>query len=106
MSAEEQARPDAYYKVERLLREKFPDAAKPQPSGVSVDVRLYFREKPEGDLWCGLAFLDEDGHMMDFGEFRALPLKDPPSLPWLLEVLCELGFEAAPRRRTKPRGSS
>ena len=32
-----------------------------------------------------------------------MPLADPPSLPWLLGVMCELGFEAAPRVRTRPR---
>lgn len=89
---------DAYYKVERQLRAAFPDAMKPQRSGTSVDVRLYFREKPDGALWGGLALLGEDGRIID-----NMPLADPPSLPWLLGIACELGFEAAPRVRTKPR---
>lgn len=90
---------EAYYKVERQLRAAFPDAVKPQRSGASVDVRLYFREKPDGSLWGGLALLGDDGRIID-----NMPLADPPSLPWLLGIACEIGFEAAPRVRTKPRG--
>jgi hypothetical protein len=89
---------EAYYKVERQLRERFPDAVKPQRSGVSVDVRVYFREKPDGSLWGGLALLDDDGHIM-----VNMPLADPESTPWLLNVMCEIGFDAAPRLRTTPR---
>ena len=40
----------AYYKVERQLRAAFGDAIKAQRSGASVDVRLYFREKPDESL--------------------------------------------------------
>jgi hypothetical protein len=90
--------PEAYYKVERQLREAFERALKAQRSGASVDVRVYFREKPGGELWGGLALLGEDGRIID-----NMPLADPPSLPWLLGVMCELGFEAAPRVRTQPR---
>lgn len=36
--------PEAYYKVERQLRATFPTALKPQRSGASIDVRVYFRE--------------------------------------------------------------
>lgn len=90
--------PQAKYKVERQLRVMFPRVVKPQRSGVSVDLRLYFREKPDGDLWGGLALLNEGGEIAE-----NMPLADKPSLPWLLGVLCELGFEAAPRLRTKPR---
>lgn len=91
----------AYYKVERQLRTAFPDAVKAQPSGASVDVRVYFREKPDGSLWGGLALLDESGARLE-----NMPLADPPSLPWLLRVLCDLGFDVAPRLRTKPRGTA
>ena len=90
--------PEAYYKVERQLRAALPQALKAQRSGASVDLRLYFREKPDESLWGGLALLDEDGRIID-----NMPLADPPSLPWLLGVMCELGFEAAPRVRTQPR---
>lgn len=96
---------DAYYKVERLLRDKFPDALKPQKAGVSVDVRLYFRERDDGHLWGGISFLDADGKLVDFGPFRQLPLDKAPALPWLLGILCELGFDAAPQLRTRPRTS-
>lgn len=89
---------EAYYKVERQLRDAFDGALKAQRSGASVDVRVYFREKPGGELWGGLALLGEDGRIID-----NMPLADPPSLPWLLGVMCELGFEAAPRVRTQPR---
>jgi hypothetical protein len=93
--------PVAYYKVERQLRAMFPRALKPQRAGASIDVRVYFREKPDGALWGGLALLGEDGHIVD-----NMPLADPPSLPWLLNVMCELGFDAAPRVRTRPRDVS
>lgn len=93
---------DAYYKVERLLRDTFPQALKPQKAGVSVDVRLYFRERADGHLWGGLAFLDGDGKLVDFGPFRQLPLDKAPAMKWLLGVLCDLGFDAAPEHRTKP----
>jgi hypothetical protein len=94
---------DAYYKVERLLRDTFPNALKPQKAGVSVDVRLYFRERDDGHLWGGFAFLDAGGKLVDFGPFRQLPLDKPPAVPWLLGILCELGFEAAPRFRRRRR---
>jgi hypothetical protein len=88
------------YAVERWLREAFPNAVKPQPSGVSVDARLYFREKDGGRLWAGLALLDGNG-----GRVANMPLDEPDALPWILEILCELGFTTAPRLRTKPLGS-
>lgn len=90
--------PEAYYKVERQLRAMFSTALKPQRSGASIDVRVYFREKPDGSLWGGLALLGDDGRVVE-----NMPLADPPSLPWLLNVMCELGFAAAPRVRTKSR---
>ena len=93
--------PEAYYKVERQLRATFPAALKPQRSGASIDVRVYFREKPDGSLWGGLALLGNDGRVVE-----NMPLADPPSLPWLLNVMCELGFDAAPRVRTKSREAS
>jgi len=71
----------------------------PQPSGVSIDVRVYFREKPNGDLWGGLALLTEDGEIAE-----NMPLDSKEGLQWILRhVLCDVGFEAAPRLRTKPR---
>ncbi len=69
--------PQAYYKVERQLREAFPDAMRPQRAGASVDVRVYFREKPDGALWGGLALLDADGHILDnmpFGRSAVYPM--------------------------------
>jgi len=89
------------YKVERQLRAAFPSTLKPQRSGASVDVRLYFREKPDGSLWGGLALLDDRGEIAE-----NMPLDSPGALPWLLGVLCDLGFEAAPRKRTQPRGAA
>jgi putative transcriptional regulator len=87
------------YKVERQLRETFPKVAKPQRSGVSVDLRVYFREKPSGDLWGGLALLNEDGEIAE-----NMPLDSKEGLQWILEhVLCEIGFDAAPEMRTRPR---
>lgn len=86
------------YKVERQLRDTFPRARKPQRSGVSVDVRLYFREKPTGELWGGLAVLDEDGKILE-----NMPLDSPAGLRWLLaDVLCDVGFAAAPSDRVDP----
>ena len=57
LRSEPPAEPEAYYKVERQLRATFPQALKPQHAGASVDVRVYFREKPDGSLWGGLALL-------------------------------------------------
>lgn len=91
----------AYYKVERQLRERFADVVRPQRSGASIDVRVYFREKPDGSLWGGLVLLGEDGRVEE-----NMPLADPPSIPWLLNVMCELGFDAAPRLRTVPRSAA
>lgn len=99
-SSQPSERPDAYYKVERQVREAFPEAFKAQKSGVSTDLRLYFREKEENGrrvLWGGLAILGEDGKIV-----ANMPLADEASLPWLVEVVCELGFAAAPERRTEP----
>jgi len=95
--SDEPAKSDAYYKVERQVRERFPEAMKAQRSGVSVDLRLYFREKSGHARWGGLALLAPDGTIIE-----NMPLADEASLPWLLEVICELGFEAAPQHRTKP----
>lgn len=90
--------PNPKYKVERQLREAFPRAQKPQRSGVSVDLRVYFREKPNGDLWGGLALLDPNGRILE-----NMPLDSPEGLRWLLsDVLCDVGFAAAPADRTAP----
>lgn len=97
MPEEQRSADQPYYAVERWLRDAFPKAVKPQPSGVSVDVRLYFRQKEGGRLWAGVALLDGAGERIE-----NMPLDEPGALPWLLGVLCELGFEAAPKRRTKP----
>jgi len=91
--------PEPHYKVERELRDAFPRARKRQPSGVSVDLRIYFREDPDGTLWGGVGMYDESGDRI---EYMALDSKD--GLRWLLsDVLCDVGFRAAPRERTKPR---
>ena len=91
--------PPPKYKVERQLRAEFPKVAKPQRAGVSIDVRVYFREKPNGDLWGGLALLSEDGEIA-----ANMPLDSKKGLQWILrDVLCELGFDAAPGLRTRPR---
>ena len=92
--------PEAYYKVERQLRSIFPTALRRQRSGASIDVRVYFREKPDGSLWGGLALLGDDGRVIE-----NMPLADPPSVPWLLNLMCELGFDAAPHVRTKSRAA-
>jgi hypothetical protein len=91
-----------YYKVERMLRASFPSALKSQPSGGSVDLRVYFREKPSGEMWAGLALLDsESGEVIE-----QMPLADQTSLRWMLGIVCDLGFDAAPRARSKPRGKA
>jgi hypothetical protein len=36
------------YKVVRLLKELLPQAVKPTKSGIRLDCRIYFREKPDG----------------------------------------------------------
>jgi hypothetical protein len=95
----DEVRPEPHYKVERQLRDGFPRARKQQPSGVSVDLRIYFRENRDGTLWGGVGMYDESGDRI---EYMALDSKE--GLQWLLrDVLCDVGFEAAPRERTKPR---
>jgi len=46
------------YKVVRLLDDLLPKATKPTKSGVRLDCRLYFREKPNGDLWAEVVFVN------------------------------------------------
>ena len=50
-SRDRDSKPSGYYKVDRQLREAFPIALKPQPSGLSARRAPLFREKPSGDLW-------------------------------------------------------
>lgn len=91
--------PEPHYKVERELREGFPRARKRQPSGVSADLRIYFREDRDGKLWGGVGMYDESGDRIEY-----MALDSKAGLQWLLkDVLCDVGFEAAPRERTKPR---
>jgi hypothetical protein len=39
------------YKDVRILDEQLPAALKPTKSGARLDLRVYFREKPDGSRW-------------------------------------------------------
>jgi hypothetical protein len=91
--------PEPHYKVERQLRDGFPHACKRQRAGVSVDLRVYFREDRDGTLWGGVGMYDEAGNRIEY-----MALDSMEGMQWLLsDVLCDVGFQAAPRERTKPR---
>lgn len=61
----------------------------------SIDVRLYFRTKPNGDEWGELAVLDPDtGKLVTIESTTssALPLHSPEALQWLVSELVYDGW--------------
>ena len=92
------------YKVVRLLDELLPQAATPQRSGVSFDIRLYLREdSKDGHLWAEVAFLDrETGKLINTPE-TALPLDRPEVVGWFFDKIAKKGFPLALESRTQPR---
>ena len=68
------------YKVYRLLDPLLNKARKEQKAGFSVDVRIYARRKPNGDLWGEVAFLDRAGRIVTLDgdtAASAVPLAEP-----------------------------
>ena len=100
-SRDRDSKPSGYYKVDHQLREAFPIALKPQPSGLSAGRRAPLLPEKSPAATSGVVFAlldDEDGDIIE-----QMPLADPSGLKWLLGVLCNIGFDAAPEERTKPR---
>jgi hypothetical protein len=91
------------YKVVRLLDELMPIAATPQRSGVSFDIRLYFREDSnDRHLWAEVAFIDRDtGKLINTPE-TALPLDRPAAVSEFFNDIAERGFQLARQLRTEP----
>jgi hypothetical protein len=77
--------PEPHYKVEKQLRSGFPRARKRQRSGVSVDLRIYFREKPDGSLWGGVGMYSDDGERIEY-----MALDSRAGLEWLLSEVCAM----------------
>jgi hypothetical protein len=92
------------YKVVRLLDDLLPQAATPQKSGVSFDLRLYLRENTKnGQLWAEVAFIDRNtGKLLNDAE-NALPLDSPGAVGWFFGRIAEKGFPLAVELRTQPR---
>lgn len=94
------------YKVVRLLDELLPEAVKPVDSGVRLDCRIYFREKPNGDLWGEVIFVNpETGKAVNREPQRSLPLQGEGVMSWYFGEIADRGFELARRLRRKPRGA-
>jgi hypothetical protein len=92
------------YKVVRLLDELLPQAATPQRSGVSFDVRLYLREDSnDGHLWAEVAFIDRSTGMLLNSPETALPLAHPDDVARYFGFIAEKGFPLALELRTQPR---
>lgn len=91
------------HKVVRLLDELLPDAATPQDSGVSFDIRLYFRENPDGSHWAEVAFIDRaTGKLLHTGQ-STLPLSGTDVVSWYFGEIAKRGFPMAVERRKRPR---
>jgi hypothetical protein len=88
------------YKVYTLLDLLLPLAAKEQQAGYSVDVRIYARRKPNGDLWGEVAFLDQDGHIVKITSTSkdSLPLGNPDDVKEFLSAIADEMFEAVKTR--------
>jgi hypothetical protein len=89
------------YKVYRLLDPLLAAARKEQRSGYSVDVRIYARRKPNGDLWGEVAFLGRDGRIVTLGgdtAADAIPLAEPLHVEQYLSSIVARLFAAAEGR--------
>jgi hypothetical protein len=71
---------------------------------VSFDVRLYFRENPDGSEWAEVAFIDRStGKLLHTGD-RTLPLSGDDVVAWFFGEIAQRGFKMAKELRTRPRG--
>jgi hypothetical protein len=85
------------FKVRALLPELIRKGWRPGRSGRSrsIDVRLYFRTKPNGDEWGELAILDPDtGKLVkvEGEDYVGLPLHSPEALQWFVSELVHDGW--------------
>ena len=82
--------------VVRVLDEILPRAMQPTESGARLDLRLYFREGPEG-RWLGVTVIDADGTVE-----RDLPIKRPEDIGQYFDALAAKAYEVAAAMRTRP----
>ena len=92
------------YKVVRLLDEIMPQAVKPTKAGVRLDCRLYFREKPNGELWAEVVLVDPESGKAVNGWPDTLPLQGDGVIPWYFDEIAGRGFRLARELRTEARG--
>lgn len=92
------------YKVVRLLDRFMPRAVKPTKAGVRMDCRLYFREKPNGDLWAEVVLVNpESGQPVNSSPGDTIPLEGAGVIPWYFGEIATRGFAMARERRTGAR---
>lgn len=94
------------YKVVRLLDELLPEALRGTPSGARLDVRLYFREKPDGSRWGEVVLVDPISGNALHDATRSIPLDSPKAIKWYFGVIADKAFPLAVERRTKPRAEA
>ena len=83
--------------VVRWLDEILPLAMQPTPSGARLDLRLYFREGPDG-RWLGVTVTDADGKQVG----RTLPIDKQESIAGYFDDLAAKAYPVAAAKRTKP----
>jgi hypothetical protein len=83
--------------VVRWLDEILPLAMQPTPSGARLDLRLYFREGPEG-RWLGIEVFDADGRQVG----KSLPIDKQEHIGQYFDDLAAKAYEIAAAKRTKP----
>jgi hypothetical protein len=91
----------AQYKVYRLLDPLLEAARKDQRAGYSVDVRIYARRKPNGELWGEVAFLGRDGRIVTLSgdtAADAIPLAEPLHVEQYLGSIAARLFDAVESR--------
>src|SRR4051812_19323711 len=89
------------YKVYRLLEPLLEAARKEQKAGYSVDVRIYARRKPSGELWGEVAFLGRDGRIISLSSNTAVdanPLAEPRHVEQYLSSIVARLFDATEGR--------
>jgi hypothetical protein len=90
------------YKPDRILREEMPELVKPQKSGCSITVRLYFRAdgKAQGPSWID----DETGKLIKGDPERngGILFSEPEHTAAWLGKLVAAGVELAHEKKTEP----
>ena len=90
------------YKVYEILDPLLEKARKEQKAGYSVDLRIYTRRKPNGELWGEVAFLGRDGKIITLSgdtASDAIPLANPTDVERYLGSLVARLFAAVETRQ-------